>query len=138
MPYPARGKPSSEVSPPARKFRSGAPSFPSSDELPSGNLVMHPRASDILNLQPAVAPQVLNLQLVDYSLVVSPGRHRHPNRTRSRRPIVAAPVPSPRTRGRHHPRHGGQMICKKITLILKNIFTKQYSRIGTQFMSIDT
>lgn len=94
--------------PPARVLVTQKPeiqtsTFSSSDGLPSDKLVMRPiRASRFLDMQPAMAPQVLRTQLVDYSPAASPDNSPRLNRTRSTRPTVTAPAPSPKIRGHHH------------------------------------
>lgn len=91
---------------PTQKSGFDTSSFPSSDKLPSSNLVIRPlRASRVLDLQPALAPHVLKLQLLDSLVSTSPGSPSRLNRTRFRQPVVAAPAPSPRTRGHHHHSH---------------------------------
>lgn len=93
---------------PTQKSGFDTSSFPSSDKLPSSNLVIRPlRASRVLDLQPALAPHVLKLQLLDSLVSTSPGSPSRLNRTRFRQPVVAAPAPSPRTRGHHHHSHRG-------------------------------
>ncbi|KAG0587874.1 hypothetical protein KC19_2G198000 [Ceratodon purpureus] len=103
LPCPAMGEPTHRVPPLTQKSGSDTPCFPTSDGLPSSNLVMHSQASEAVHQQPAVAPRDLDLQLLESAQAASPGEHRNPNRTRTRRPI-AAPAPSPRIRGHHHPR----------------------------------
>lgn len=105
-PHPASVEPSTGVLPALQNCQPGASSIPSSAQFPSATLVINPQPPAVLHLQLAAAPQVLNLQLADSTLAASPGRSSHPTRPRTRRPI-AAPTG---TRGRHRPRHGGQMI----------------------------
>ena len=120
------GEPTRRVPPLTQKSGSDTPCFPSSDGLPTSNLVMHLRTSEGLDQQSAVALQDLSMQILKSSLAASPERQRHPNRTRTMPPITA-PAPSPRTRGHHHHRQRGQMVGINATFSLNDCFIKQIS-----------